>query len=313
MCKGKSMKRVAAIDCGTNSIRLLISDIDTSTNTATDVVREMRIVRLGEGVDKTNAFSPRALERTFKAVEEYDKLLLKHNVEHVRFVATSATRDAQNKAMFIKGVIDRLRIVPEVIAGVEEAALSFDGATRSLRQKHSAPFLVIDLGGGSTELVIGDKEPTGAYSMDVGCVRMTERHTPGGNPTKEQEEAIRTDVRNALKVAGTKVDWETAKTVVGVAGTITTVAAHVLNLKTYDPDVLHGASITAEQVSQTAQDFITLTPAQRGALPYMHEGRIEVITAGSIVLDEVMKGIGAQTLIASERDILDGVTWSQVQ
>ena len=307
------MKRVAAIDCGTNSIRLLISNIDTSTNTATDVVREMRIVRLGEGVDKTNAFSPRALERTFKAVEEYDKLLLKHNVEHVRFVATSATRDAQNKAMFIKGVIDRLRIVPEVIAGVEEAALSFDGATRSLRQKHSAPFLIIDLGGGSTELVIGDKEPTGAYSMDVGCVRMTERHTPGGNPTKEQEEAIRTDVRNALKVAGTKVDWETAKTVVGVAGTITTVAAHVLNLKTYDPDVLHGASITAEQVSQTAQDFITLTPAQRGALPYMHEGRIEVITAGSIVLDEVMKGIGAKTLIASERDILDGVTWSQVQ
>ena len=307
------MKRVAAIDCGTNSIRLLISDIDTSTNTATDVVREMRIVRLGEGVDKTNAFSPRALERTFKAVEEYDKLLLKHNVEHVRFVATSATRDAQNKAMFIKGIIDRLKIVPEVIAGVEEAALSFDGATRSLRQKHSAPFLVIDLGGGSTELVIGDKEPTGAYSMDVGCVRMTERHTPGGNPTKEQEEAIRTDVKNALKVAGTKVDWKTAKTVVGVAGTITTVAAHVLNLKTYDPDVLHGASITAEQVSQTAQDFITLTPAQRGALPYMHEGRIEVITAGSIVLDEVMKGIGAQTLIASERDILDGVTWSQVQ
>jgi exopolyphosphatase/guanosine-5'-triphosphate,3'-diphosphate pyrophosphatase len=307
------MKRVAAIDCGTNSIRLLISDIDTATNTATDVVREMRIVRLGEGVDKTNAFLTSALERTFKAVDEYDKLLLKHNVEHVRFVATSATRDAQNKAMFIKGVIDRLRIVPEVIAGVEEAALSFDGATRSLRQKHTAPFLVIDLGGGSTELVIGDKEPTGAYSMDVGCVRMTERHTPGGNPTREQEEAIRTDVRNALKVAGTKVDWKKAQTVVGVAGTITTVAAHVLNLKTYDPDVLHGAIITAEQISQTAQDFISLTPSQRGASPYMHEGRIEVITAGSVVLDEVMKGIGAKTLIASERDILDGVTWSQVQ
>jgi exopolyphosphatase / guanosine-5'-triphosphate,3'-diphosphate pyrophosphatase len=307
------MKRVAAIDCGTNSIRLLISDIDSSTNTATDVVREMRIVRLGEGIDKTNAFSPRALERTFKAVDEYEKLLVKHNVEHVRFVATSATRDAQNKAMFIKGVIDRLRIVPEVITGVEEAALSFDGATRSLRQKHSAPFLVIDLGGGSTELVLGDKEPTGAYSMDVGCVRMTERHTPGGNPTKAQEEAIRTDVRNALKVAGKKVDWKKAQTVVGVAGTVTTVAAHVLNLKTYDPEVLHGATITAEQISQTAQDFISLTPAQRGALPYMHEGRIEVITAGSIVLDEVMKGIGAKNLIASERDILDGVTWSQVQ
>ena len=306
------MKRVAAIDCGTNSIRLLISDIDTSTNTATDVCREMKIVRLGEGVDKTNAFSPRALERTFEAIDEYEQILLKHKVENLRFVATSATRDAQNKAMFIKGVIDRLRIVPEVIAGTEEAALSFDGATRSLRQKHKAPFLIIDLGGGSTELVIGDQEPTGAYSMDVGCVRMTERHTPGGNPTKSQEEAIRTDVRNALKEAGKKVDWQRAQTIVGVAGTVTTVAAHILKLKTYDPDVLHGASISAQQISQTAQDFISLTPSQRAALPYMHEGRIEVITAGSIVLDEVMKAIGAQTLIASERDILDGVAWSQV-
>ena len=307
------MKRVAAIDCGTNSIRLLISDIDTSTNTATDVCREMRIVRLGEGVDKTNAFSPRALERTFKAIDEYEEILLKHKVENLRFVATSATRDAQNKAMFIKGVIDRLRIVPEVIAGTEEAALSFDGATRSLRQKHKAPFLIIDLGGGSTELVIGDQEPTGAYSMDVGCVRMTERHTPGGNPTKTQEEAIRTDVRNALKEAAKKVDWQKAQTIVGVAGTVTTVAAHILKLKTYDPEVLHGSSISAQQISQTAQDFISLTPSQRAALPYMHEGRIEVITAGSIVLDEVMKAIGAQTLIASERDILDGVAWSQVQ
>ena len=307
------MKRVAAIDCGTNSIRLLISDIDTSTNTATDVCREMRIVRLGEGVDKTNAFSPRALERTFKAIDEYEEILLKHKVENLRFVATSATRDAQNKTMFIKGVIDRLRIVPEVIAGTEEAALSFDGATRSLRQKHKAPFLIIDLGGGSTELVMGDQEPTGAYSMDVGCVRMTERHTPGGNPTKAQEEAIRTDVRNALKEAAKKVDWQKAQTIVGVAGTVTTVAAHILKLKTYDPEVLHGASISAQQISQTAQDFISLTPSQRAALPYMHEGRIEVITAGSIVLDEVMKAIGAQTLIASERDILDGVAWSQVQ
>ena len=307
------MKRVAAIDCGTNSIRLLISDIDTSTNTATDVCREMRIVRLGEGVDKTNAFSPRALERTFKAIDEYEEILLKHKVENLRFVATSATRDAQNKAMFIKGVIDRLRIVPEVIAGTEEAALSFDGATRSLRQKHKAPFLIIDLGGGSTELVIGDQEPTGAYSMDVGCVRMTERHTPGGNPTKAQEEAIRTDVKNALQEASKKVNWQKAQTIVGVAGTVTTVAAHILKLKTYDPDVLHGASITAQQISQTAQDFISLTPQQRAALPYMHEGRVEVITAGSIVLDEVMKAIGAQTLIASERDILDGVAWSQVQ
>ena len=307
------MKRVAAIDCGTNSIRLLISDIDKEKNIDHDVVREMRIVRLGEGVDKTKAFSPRALERTFKAIDEYEELLAKHKVEHLKFVATSATRDALNKAMFIKGVIDRLRVVPEVIPGTLEAKLSFDGATKSLRSKHHAPFLIIDLGGGSTELVIGDKEIEGAYSMNVGCVRMTERHTPGGNPTKEQEEAIRSDVRKELAKAKEKVDWAKAKTVVGVAGTVTTVAAHALGLTKYDPDVLHGASITKEQISKTAQDFINLTINERKALPYMHEGRIEVITAGSIVLDEVMKALGAQTLIASERDILDGVAWSQVQ
>lgn len=307
------MRRVAAIDCGTNSIRLLISDIDTSTNMATDVVREMRIVRLGEGVDKTNAFSPRALERTFKAVDEYELILQKHNVDHLRFVATSATRDALNKAMFIKGIVDRLRIVPEVIAGVEEAALSFDGATRSLRNKHKSPYLIIDLGGGSTELVIGQQEPTGAYSMDVGCVRMTERHSPGGNPTKDQEVAIRKDVQLGLEEAAKKVDRKNAQSIVGVAGTVTTVAAHVLQLQTYDPDKLHGAEISAAQITQTAQDFINLSFEQRAKLPYMHEGRVEVITAGAIVLDEVIKGIGAKTLIISERDILDGVTWSQVQ
>ena len=307
------MKRVAAIDCGTNSIRLLITDIDKEKNTDQDVVREMRIVRLGEGVDKTKAFSPRALERTFQAIDEYEELLKKHNVEDLKFVATSATRDALNKAMFIKGVIDRLKVVPEVIPGTLEAKLSFDGATKSLRSKHPAPFLIIDLGGGSTELVIGDKEIEGAYSMNVGCVRMTERHCPGGNPTKEQEEAIRSDVRKELVKAKEKVDWAKAKTVVGVAGTVTTVAAHVLGLTKYDPDILHGASITAGQISQTAQDFMNLSIEERKALPYMHEGRIEVITAGAIVLDEVMKAIGAQTLIASERDILDGVAWSQVQ
>ncbi len=307
------MKRVAAIDCGTNSIRLLITDIDKENNTDHDVVREMRIVRLGEGVDKTKAFSPRALERTFKAIDEYEELLKKHKVEHLKFVATSATRDALNKAMFIKGVIDRLRVVPEVIPGTLEAKLSFDGATKSLRTKYPAPFLIIDLGGGSTELVVGDKEIEGAYSMNVGCVRMTERHCPGGNPTKQQEEAIRSDVRQELEKAKEKVDWAKAKTVVGVAGTVTTVAAHALGLTTYNPDVLHGASITKDQISKTAQDFINLSIDERKSLPYMHEGRIEVITAGAIVLDEVMKALGAKTLIASERDILDGVAWSQVQ
>jgi exopolyphosphatase/guanosine-5'-triphosphate,3'-diphosphate pyrophosphatase len=306
------MKRVAAIDCGTNSIRLLIVDIDKEKNIAIDVVREMRIVRLGEGVDKNKAFSPPALARTFKAIDEYEEILKKYDVTELKFVATSATRDAINKAMFIKGVIDRLRVVPEVIPGKLEAELSFNGATKSLRSKHQAPFLVIDLGGGSTELVLGDEHPESAYSMNVGCVRMTERHAPGGNPNKEQENAIRDDVKKTLTLASTEVDWGKAKTVVGVAGTVTTVAAHILKLKTYDPDVLHGAEITSEQISQVAQDFISLTPTQRGALPYMHEGRIEVITAGAIVLDEVMKGINASKLITSEKDILDGVAWSLV-
>ena len=307
------MKRVAAIDCGTNSIRLLISDIDEEKNQATDVVRELRIVRLGEGVDKTKAFSPKALERTFKAIDEYEEILKKHNVENLKFVATSATRDALNKAMFIKGVIDRLRVVPEVIPGTLEAKLSFEGATNSLRSKYKSPYLIIDLGGGSTELVIGDQEIEGAYSMNVGCVRMTERHTPGGNPNKEQEAAIRSDVQKELLKAKEKVNWTKAKTVVGVAGTVTTVAAHVLKLTKYDPDVLHGAEIESEQISQTVKDFIRLTPQERKNLAYMHEGRVEVITAGSIVLDEVIKTIGAKTLITSEKDILDGVAWSQVQ
>ena len=304
--------RIAGIDCGTNSIRLLINDFSENDNQMHEVLREMRIVRLGEGVDKTKKFGEAALMRTFEAIDEYAQLINKNNVEKIRFVATSATRDAANREIFFSGVRERLNIEAEVISGEEEAALSFIGATKSLADVYPPPYLIVDLGGGSTELVLGDKAPVAAYSMNVGCVRMTERHTPGGNPTADQVKNIRQDVANELINAKKIVDFAQANTVIGVAGTVTTVAAHVLNISNYDPDLLHGAEIAGESISKTAEDFARLSFTERADLPYMHPGRVEVITAGSIVLDEVVKAIGTKKLIASERDILDGVTWSIV-
>ena len=304
--------KIAAIDCGTNSIRLLIMDVDPDTQVADEIAREMRIVRLGEGVDKTKRFSQTALDRTLEAIKEYAALIKIHKVEKIRFVATSATRDAINKEEFFQIVKENLNVQAEVISGEEEAALSFAGATKSLATKFDAPFLVIDLGGGSTELVVGVDKPIAAYSMNVGCVRMTERHTPGGNPTEIQEDAIRKDVSKEFQYASERVDFSNIKTVIGVAGTVTTVAAHALNIKEYDPDVLHGAKISKEQISAAAKDFSKLTFDQRAALPYMHPGRVEVITAGAIVLDQVMKEVKANYLVASERDILDGVAWSLI-
>lgn len=287
-------------------------DYQKADQSLTEIIREMRIVRLGEGVDQTKSFSEAALTRTKAAIEEYAKLIEHYSVEKIRFVATSATRDANNRDIFFAIVKKALGVEAEVITGEEEAALSFAGATRSLASKLEGPFLVIDLGGGSTELVVGQQNPTTAYSMNVGCVRMTERHAPGGNPTDSQEQAIRADVRAALAAAREKVDLSNVKTVIGVAGTVTTVAAHALKIDKYDPNVLHGAAISSQQVSQTAADFIKLSFEERTALPYMHPGRVEVITAGAIVLDEIIKEIKANKLIASERDILDGVAWSIV-
>lgn len=287
-------------------------DVDPDTQVADEIAREMRIVRLGEGVDKTKRFSQTALDRTLEAIKEYAALIKIHKVEKIRFVATSATRDAINKEEFFQIVEENLNVQAEVISGEEEAALSFAGATKSLATKFDAPFLVIDLGGGSTELVVGVDKPIAAYSMNVGCVRMTERHTPGGNPTEIQEDAIRADVSKEFQYASERVDFSNIKTVIGVAGTVTTVAAHALNIKEYDPDVLHGAKISKEQISAAAKDFSRLTFEQRAALPYMHPGRVEVITAGAIVLDQVMKEVKANYLVASERDILDGVAWSLI-
>ena len=302
--------RVAAIDCGTNSIRLLIADIDQDRQRLVDIERRMEIVRLGEGVDRTGEFSPAALERTFTALDAYQGLIQQSGVEKVAMVATSATRDATNRDLFVAGVEARLGVKPKVISGQEEASLSFDGATRSLRVSHPSPFLVIDLGGGSTELVVGENGVAAAYSMDVGCVRMSERHLKSDPPNQSEVAGLRDDVKSALAIAAQHVDWAGAKTMVGVAGTVTTVAAMYLKLTSYDPKILHGAVIPARGVAQVATELSGMSRVDIASLPFMHPGRVDVITAGALVLDEVVSTVGLPELVASELDILDGIAWS---
>lgn len=310
--------RVAAIDCGTNSIRLLIAE--RVAGRLRDVDRQMRIVRLGEGIDATGHFASPALARTLAAVAEYAELITAAGVANVSMIATSAARDAGNRQELSDGVRALLGIEPIIIDGQTEARLSFLGATGSLRERFPSPFLVIDLGGGSTEIVLGRHDHVAgispdagvaaalvraSHSMDVGCVRMTERHGTG-------EAAIRADVAAALDRAAADVPWQEAASVIGVAGTVTTVAAAYLGLTHYDPLLLHGAVIPRSGVSEVAQMFAGMTDVQRAALPYMHPGRVGVISAGAIVLDEVLARIGAEDLIASEHDILDGLAESMM-
>lgn len=302
--------RVAAIDCGTNSIRLLIADVSHLGQQLIDITRKMEIVRLGEGVDRTGEFTEAALERTFKALDSYSDLISKSHVEKVAMVATSATRDARNRDVFITGVEARLGVKPRVISGEEEASLSFDGATRSLRGSYSSPFLVIDLGGGSTELVIGDVGVGASFSMNIGCVRLTERHLHTDPPSQQQVAGLQTDVKEALALARRRVDWQAAKTMVGVAGTVTTVAAMYLKLNQYDPKLLHGAVIPSIGVSEVANELARMSRSQISKLAFMHPGRVDVITAGALALAQIVTTIGISDLVASELDILDGIAWA---
>ena len=262
------MTRTAAFDCGTNSLRLLIADIDED-GTMTEVDRRMRIVRLGQGVDRTGAFHPDALQRTFAVCEEYADLIAQHAPERQRFVATSASRDVSNRDAFVDGVRARLGLEPEVIDGEEEARLSFLGATAGVPDA-AAPQLVMDLGGGSTELILGKAGTDSAYSMNIGCVRLFERHLAEDPPTAAQIAALRADVDDAFSEAAQHVDVSAARTLVGVAGTITTVAAATLDLDRYDRDRIHGASLSPAQIAQTAQRLVAMPSAQRAELPYMH-------------------------------------------
>jgi len=303
------MSQVAVIDCGTNSIRLLIAEISGSN--FKEVIRTMEIVRLGQGVDENKAFHPDAINRTLLAVKSFKEIIDKNKVDKIRFCATSATRDATNRNLFIDGVRDILNVKVEVIPGEEEAALSFTGATYQLDQG-SGPFLVVDIGGGSTEFVYGDKKVISAKSVNIGCVRMSERHLTNQPPTMDQIASAIVDIDIAITQAAVSVPINSAKSLIAVAGTATTVAAAALDLSKYDRDLIHLSKISADKVHKVAQMFQSMNKSEISALPYMHEGRVDVITAGSLVLSRVMAATGAVEFVASESDILDGMAFSLI-
>ena len=303
------MSRVAAIDCGTNSIRLLIADI--SGGKFKEVLRDMEIVRLGQGVDENKSFHPDAINRTLAAVEKFKNQLAGKGVEKIRFCATSATRDAANRDLFIDGVRQILGVEVEVIPGEEEARLSFNGATKELLQS-DAPFLVVDIGGGSTEFVYGNKEVEFAKSVDIGCVRMSERHLKSQPVEISQVAQAIIDIDKAIAQAAAVVPISTAKTLVAVAGTATTIAAAALELETYDRYAIHLSRIPAEKVHKVSAAFQAMTKSEISKLGFMHPGRVDVITAGSLVLSRVMAATGATEFVASESDILDGMAWSLI-
>ncbi|PZS31372.1 MAG: exopolyphosphatase [Pseudonocardiales bacterium] len=302
--------RVAGIDCGTNSIRLLIAD--TVDGRLVDVVREMRIVRLGEGVDRTGQLAPAALERTRIALSDYGEAIAAHDTERVRMIATSATRDAQNRDVFVAMVRDVLGVEPEVVSGAEEAALSFAGAADGLPGV-SGRLLVVDIGGGSTELVLGEPSAPDvlqSHSMDVGCVRMTERHLHDDPPTAEQVRATVDDLRAAISSAAADVSITAPATFVGLAGTVTTVAAIALGLERYDAEAIHGSALSAAQVHDVTARLLGMKRAELAALPVMHPGRVDVIAGGALVLRTLLEATGSSEIVASEHDILDGIALS---
>ncbi|WP_433067040.1 exopolyphosphatase [Dactylosporangium sp. CS-033363] len=298
---------MAAIDCGTNSVRLLIADISPESEIS-DVTRQMRIVRLGEGVDQTGRLSPAAIERTRVALVDYAADIAGAGVDAARMVATSASRDAGNAADFRAMVLDTLGFAPEVITGDEEARLSFNGAVRGLTAE--APFLVVDIGGGSTEFVVGEKDVEAAISVDIGCVRMTERHLRADPPTPEQVAAAEEDIAAAVDRALAAVDGTRARTLVGLAGSVTTVAALALELPEYDPKRIHRARVPAADIAKVTADLLGRTAEQRLRYPVMHPGRADVIGAGALILRIIVERAGMDAVIASESDILDGIALS---
>ena len=306
----------AAVDCGTNSIRLLIAEV--SDGRLRDVHRETRIVRLGQGVDATGRFAPDAIARTRTALTDYASLLRAHGVERVRMVATSAARDVTNRDVFFAMTAEVLgAVVPgavaEVITGTEEAELSFRGAIGEL-DSAAAPFVVVDLGGGSTEIVLGGDRVVASYSADIGCVRLTERCLHSDPPTPEEVETARRVVRERLEVALGVVPVEEARSWVGLAGTMTTLSALAHNMTTYDSAAIHLSRVPGSDLLAVCERLIGMTRSQRAALGPMHEGRADVIAGGANVVEELARELrtraGIDELIVSEHDILDGIVLS---
>ena len=308
------MTRVAAIDCGTNTIKLLIADLDAATGSEHDLVREMQIVRLGQDVDRTGRLADEALARVFAAIDEYTALISSLDVDALRFCATSAARDASNADVFTSGVESRLGVVPEVVTGDEEAQLAYDGATRSFGGLDlPTPHLVVDIGGGSTELIIGAGHGNveSARSLDIGSVRMTERHLVSDPPTPAEVAAATAAIDADLHGLGSQGERVlAARSFIGVAGTITTVAAAVLDLPSYQRDRLHHAELPVAAVHAATERLLGMTVAERLALPFMHPGRADVIGAGALILDRVLRCTTVESMLVSEADILDGIAWS---
>lgn len=301
--------RVAAIDCGTNSIRLLIADVEAGE--VRDVTRVMRVVRLGEGVDVSGRLSQAAMMRTWAGVEDYAEQIRASGAQRVQMVATSASRDADNSDEFVAGVVQRLGQAPEVISGAEEAHLSFLGARSVLDLPGEA--LVVDIGGGSTEFVVGARDVRAAFSVNIGCVRMTERHLRDDPPTPAQIVAATTDIDAAIEQARGATGFESAEHLIGLAGSVTTVAALALDLPEYDSVRIHGSRITAADVHRVTMGMLGATRAQRAAEPVMHPGRVDVIGGGALVLDRIMHAGGFGEVVVSEHDILDGIAISLAQ
>ena len=302
---GTETVRLAALDVGTNSTRLLVADVAGGAIVA-EHAREMVITRLGKGVDRTGRFEPAALTRTLGVLEGYAATCRRLGVERRRLVATSATRDAADRQVFLDGVRDLLGVEPEVLTGQAEAAAAYRGATAGL--DGDQPTLVVDIGGGSTELILGDGTTSRAMvSLDIGCVRLFERHLHGDPPTAAEVAALRADVAAHLaRVAGV-LDPAAASRVVGVAGTVTTVTAIALGLDTYDPRRIHRATVDASEIAAATDKLAAMTVAERAALPVMAKGREDVIAAGALLLDELVRMFHLRNVIASETDILDGV------
>jgi exopolyphosphatase/guanosine-5'-triphosphate,3'-diphosphate pyrophosphatase len=315
------MSRVAAIDCGTNSIRLLVADLTTGDDGTTeqrDVHREMRIVRLGQGVDATGELAPEALERTRAALVDYAAVIRREGAERVRMVATSATRDARNREAFFGMVRETLGVDAEVISGDEEANLSFVGAVGDL-DPDDGPFVVVDVGGGSTELVVGTLEDgkatvQAARSVDVGSVRLTERCLQGDPPSDDEVEEARRVATGILDDAFDAVPVEGVRTWVGVAGTITTLSAVALCLEEYDPVAVHHSRLANEDLHRVAAELLGMSREERTGHGAIHPGRIDVIGAGALIVDVLARELedraGVTELVVSEHDILDGIARS---
>ena len=311
--------RVAAVDCGTNSLRLLVADVDVGRAEMRDVARRMEIVRLGQGVDRTGRLAPEALARTTDVLRDYAGVIAGSAARAVRMVATSATRDASNTADFTRQVKEILGVAPEVLTGSEEAVLSFTGATTELAAGcDSGPFLVVDIGGGSTEFVLGDvlageddpPRAPWAISVNIGCVRMTERHLNGDPPSAPEVAAAVADIDAALETVTDAVPIRQARTLIGLAGSVTTVGAMSMGLPGYDAARIHHSRVSAGEVHEVTRSLLAQTRAERAAIPVMHPGRVDVIGGGALVLDRIMQRFDFGEVLVSEHDILDGIAWS---